>query len=187
MKREPLPPMGRLPNRPPLLDHRLGPIEYRSPATLTAYAGNPRRHPEKQIVKLMASIQEFGFALPVLVDDDNTIIAGEARILAAKRLGLAEVPVIVADHWSKAQVRAYRLADNRLAELSRWDEDALAIELAAIIELDESSVELLGWETAEIDVILEGDKDHAGRDPADDADFDDQSRARRRTQGPLVV
>ena len=156
-------------NQLPLIEQRLGPIDYRSPSSLTAYAANPRKHPEKQLVKLMASIREFGFALPVLVDEDGVIIAGEARIEAAKRLSLAEVPVIIADQWSKAQVRAYRLADNRLAELASWDREALAIELAAIIELDETPIELLGWETAEIDLILDEavtpDKPH---DPADD-------------------
>lgn len=75
---------------------RLGELEYRPPAALTAYENNPRKHPEKQFVKLMASIREFGFALPVLIDEAGVIIAGHARVEAAKRLALAEVPVIVA-------------------------------------------------------------------------------------------
>lgn len=157
-----------LPNRLSHLNHRLGPIEYRSLSALTAYAGNPRKHPEKQIVRLMASIEEFGFALPVLIDGEGAIIAGEARVEAAKRLNLSEVPVIVASHWSKAQVRAYRVADNRLGELSEWDEEALAIEIAAIIELDETPIELLGWETAEIDLILADDREATQSDPADE-------------------
>ena len=149
------------------IDQRLGEISYRPPGTLTAYANNPRKHPEKQLVRLMASIEEFGFALPVLVDVEGTIITGEARVEAAKRLAMPQVPVLVAEHWSDAQVRAYRLADNKLATLGTWDEDALAIELAAIIEIDEVGIELLGWETAEIDLILDGDTGTSANDPAD--------------------
>lgn len=151
------------------LQQRLGPIEYQPIASLAAYDKNPRRHPEKQIVKLMASISEFGFALPVLVDAERTIIAGHARIEAARGLGIAEVPVLVAGDWSKAQVRAYRLADNRLAELAIWDDELLAIELSALIEIDEVPIDLLGWETAEIDLIVDGEgKNIKSADPADE-------------------
>lgn len=151
------------------VSRRLGPIEYQPIASLTAYEKNPRRHTEKQLVKLMASIREFGFALPVLVDVERTIIAGHARVEAARRLNIAEVPVLVASDWSKAQVWAYRLADNRLAELASWDEELLAIELSALIELDEVPIEMLGWETAEIDLITDGDaKASEATDPADD-------------------
>jgi DNA modification methylase len=156
-----------IPNSLSAINRRLGPIEYRAPGALTPYAANPRKHPEKQIVKLMASIWEFGFALPVLVDESGAIIAGEARVEAAKRLGMAEVPVLVAAHWSRSQVRAYRLADNRLAELSTWDEAALAIEIAAIIELDDVGIELLGWETAEIDLLMDAGVHEPESDPAD--------------------
>ncbi len=151
------------------LERRLGPIEYQPIASVVAYEKNPRRHPDKQIVKLKSSISEFGFALPVLVDAERTIIAGHARIEAARQLGIAEVPVLVAHDWSKAQVRAYRLADNRLAELATWDDELLAIELSALIELDEVPIELLGWETAEIDLITDGDgKSANSADPADE-------------------
>lgn len=150
------------------LGRRLGPIEYQPISSLAAYENNPRRHSEKQIIKLMASISEFGFALPVLVDAERTIIVGHARIDAARRLGIAEVPVLTASDWSKAQVRAYRLADNRLAELATWDDELLAIELSAIIELNEVPIDLLGWETAEIDLITDGGAKSANAaDPAD--------------------
>ena len=135
---------------------RFGNIEHRALQDLASYSNNPRKHPERQLVKLAASITEFGFVMPVLIDEDGVIIAGEARVAAAKRLGLAEVPVIVAHQWSKAQIRAYRLADNKLAELATWDAEALAIELAAIIEMDETPIEILGWETAEVDLLLDG-------------------------------
>ena len=160
---------GSAPGRLSVLERRLGPIEYQPIASLTAYDKNPRHHPEKQIVKLTASISEFGFALPVLVDSERTIIAGHARIEAARQLGVAEVPVLVANDWSKAQVRAYRLADNRLAELATWDNELLAIELSELIEIDEVPIDLLGWETAEIDLILdENGKSANSSDPADE-------------------
>ena len=157
-----------IPNQLAAIDRRLGPIEYRRVGALTAYQNNPRKHPEKQIFKLMASISQFGFALPVLVDEGSVIIAGEARVEAARRLGISELPVLVAHQWSKAQVRAYRLADNRLAELASWDQDLLAIELAGIIEIDEVGIELLGWETAEIDLLLDGERINNAADPVDE-------------------
>lgn len=158
-----------LPNQLDALQQRIGPIEHRQVSSLRRYNNNPRKHPEQQLVKLAASIREFGFAAPVLIDEDSTIIAGEARVEAARRVGMDAVPVIVARHWSAAQIRAYRLADNRLAELASWDTDALAVELAAIIEFDEIDIEILGWETAEIDLVLEGGK-AVGQtaDPADE-------------------
>lgn len=156
-----------LPNQLSALEQRLGPIEYRDVETLSLYRNNPRKHPSKQLAKLATSIAEFGFAMPVLVDDQGAIIAGEARVLAAKRLGMSKVPVIVAHQWSTEQVRAYRVADNRLAELSEWDEAALAIELAAIIEFDEVPIEILGWESGEIAVVLDGSPD-TDADKADD-------------------
>ncbi len=158
-----------LPNLLDALQERIGQIEHRQVSSLRRYDNNPRKHPEKQLVKLAASIREFGFAAPVLIDEDGTIIAGEARVEAARRVGMDAVPVIVARHWSASQIRAYRLADNRLAELASWDSEALAVELAAIIEFDEIDIEIVGWETAEIDLVLEGGKatGHAA-DPADE-------------------
>jgi len=150
------------------LERKLGLITYRKIDELVDYEGNPRKHPEKQLTKLTASIREFGFAMPVLLDCEDMIIVGHARVEAARRAGMHEIPVLVADQWSKAQVRAYRLADNRLAELSEWNADLLAIELAAIIEFDETPLEILGWETAEIDLILDGDAGDDTADPADD-------------------
>src|SRR5687768_2874275 len=138
-----------LPNELAVIQQRLGPIEHRNPNSLKLYPGNPRKHPEAQIVKLMSSVSTFGFVMPPLVDEDGMIIAGEARVEAARRLKMAAIPVIVASHFSPAQVRAYRLADNKLGDLSEFDVEALAIELTAIIELDETPIEVLGWETSE--------------------------------------
>lgn len=151
---------------------KIGPIEHVAIDLLQNYKTNPRRHPEKQLVKLMASISEFGIALPVLVDPDLVIIAGEAVTEAARRLGMTEVPVIVARGWSKARIQAFRLAANRLAELATWDTELLALELGSIIELDEVTIDLLGWETGEIDVLLEtavpADPGSASSDPDDE-------------------
>jgi hypothetical protein len=157
-----------LPNQLAALEQRLGPIETRAIDSLKTFENNPRKHPEGQLTKLAASIEQFGFTMPVLVDEDGSIIAGEARVTAAKRLGIREVPVLVAHHWSAAQVRAYRLADNRLAVLATWDEEALSLELAAIVEFDEVPIEILGWETAEIDLILDCDRPTKSTDPADE-------------------
>lgn len=126
------------------LVQKLGPLTYRTLRDLRSYTRKLRKHPERQLVQLEASIREFGFVLPVLVDGSGEIVAGEARVEAARRLGMAEIPTISLDHLSAAQVNAYRLADNRLAEQASWDNDLLAVELAEIIELGEVSVEVLG-------------------------------------------
>ena len=91
------------------IERSLGPIIHLPIDALRRYPGNPRRHPEKQLVKLAASIAEFGFTIPVLIDADHMIIAGEARVEAAKHVGMLSIPVLVAANWSTAQVRAYRL------------------------------------------------------------------------------
>ncbi|KTE19875.1 hypothetical protein ATE67_14195 [Sphingopyxis sp. H050] len=143
-------------------------MQYRQPASLKLYANNPRKHPEKQIVKIMASISQFGFAIPVLVDRSDVIIAGEARVEAAKRLGLPEVPVLSAEKWTPGQVKAYRLADNKLAQLSTWDNDALSIEIRDIVELGEVGSESFGFDTGEVDFHLdESAGELLGDDPAD--------------------
>ena len=135
---------------------------------LRPYERNPRKHPQRQIAKLVSSIREFGFLIPILVEAEGRIIAGHARVQAAKELGLAEVPTIAVDHLTEAQVRAFRIADNRLAELATWDEQALAIELKALSELDLSfDVEIMGFELGEIDILIE--RAEAGGDP-DEAD-----------------
>ena len=162
--------ISRLPNALAAIDQRIGPIEYRPLSSLSRYENNPRKHPERQLVKLAASLREFGFAMPVLFDEHDVIIAGEGRIEAARRIGMTDVPVLVAGHRSATQVRAYRLADNRLAELGTWDQEALAIEIAAIIELDECPVEILGWETAEIDILLDESADDSADTAPDPAD-----------------
>lgn len=151
-----------------MLFARLGPVTYRPPSELIAYKRNARKHPERQLVALEASIREFGFNVPVLVATNNEIIAGHARVQAAQRAGLVEIPTISAEHLSPAQVKAYRLADNRLPELATWDMEALAVELDEIVSLDEIEVESMGWSTAEVDVLLTAGEASGGEaDPAD--------------------
>src|SRR5271154_453190 len=99
---------------------------------LIPWAKNPRTHSDAQIGQIAASIAEFGFNNPILVDTKAGIIAGHGRLLAARKLGLTEVPVIVLDHLTEAQKRAYVIADNKLAENAGWDETLLAAELAAL-------------------------------------------------------
>jgi DNA modification methylase len=117
-------------------------------------ANNPRTHTDAQIAQIAASIREFGFTNPVLVDADDGILAGHARTLAARKLGMKEVPVIVLAHLSEAQRRALVIADNQLASNSGWDEDLLRIELALLQEAD-YDLGLVGFDDDELQRLLE--------------------------------
>ena len=96
---------------------------------LKAYENNPRKIPEESINAVAASIKEFGFKVPVIIDKDNVIVAGHTRILAAEKLGIEKVPCIIADDLTPEQIKAFRLADNKVSELSGWDFEKLEIEL----------------------------------------------------------
>ena len=104
-------------------------VERRPVAALVPYARNARTHSDEQVAQIAASIREWGWTMPVLVDEAGTIIAGHGRVLAAQSLGIAEVPVMVAAGWSEAQKRAYVIADNKLALNAGWDEELLPVEL----------------------------------------------------------
>jgi DNA modification methylase len=149
-------------------------IEYRAIETLIPYARNPRTHTEAQIAKIAASIVEFGWTQPILVDGENGIIAGHGRLAAARKLNLTEVPVIELGHLTPAQKRAYVIADNRLALDAGWDEEMLALELA---ELSEAGFDLAltGMSTDEIEQLL--DEIEAEIAPADAATFEDADQA----------
>jgi len=148
----------------------LGPIEYRDPNDLKLYARNPRKHPQRQLTMIAASIREFGFVIPVLITGDDELITGEARVNAAKRVGLTGIPTIGIHHLSSAQIKAFRLADNRLAEGAGWDQESLAAEIEEILTSSEMEIESLGWSTSELDVILSdaGGDTAAQADPADE-------------------
>src|SRR3984957_9740402 len=120
---------------------------------LIPWARNPRTHSDAQVAQIAASIVEFGFNNPILVDSKAGIIAGHGRLLAARKLGLEEVPVIVLDHLTEAQKRAYIIADNQLALNAGWDEDLLRIELLALQE-EGFDLGLIGFEDEELARLL---------------------------------
>jgi DNA modification methylase len=152
------PPMNREPFRLPAgSDHNQRiQVEYRSLTDLKLTSNNPRRHSRKQIQQLTNSVKLFGFVVPVLTDENGTVIAGQARVQAAMKLGLQEVPTIRLSHLSDAQVKAFMIADNRLAELSEWDDALLARQLKelSILELD-FDLDVIGFDIGEIDLRIE--------------------------------
>ena len=142
---------------------------------LIANPNNARTHSPRQVEQIARSIQKFGFNCPVLIDGGNHILAGHGRVAAAKLLRLALVPTLRIDHLTDAEKRAYAIADNRLAQKAGWDDEILRIELQDLIDLD-FDIELTGFETGEIDVLLDG-KDTAGDDADDRCPDNDQSRS----------
>lgn len=135
---------------------------------LRPYERNPRTHDTQQVQQIAASIARFGFTNPILVDSESGILAGHGRLLAARQLGLTEVPVIVLDYLSEAERRAYILADNQLATLADWDEDLLASELAAL-QAEGFPLELIGFSEQELAGLLDGELVPGGREGEDDA------------------
>lgn len=130
-------------------------FEHRPTLSLKPYSNNARTHSPKQIKQIARSIERFGFNNPVLIDDDDQIIAGHGRVEAAKLLKMKTVPCVRLSHLSDADKRAYVLADNRLAEKSGWDNEVLAIELQHLVDVG-FDVDLTGFEPAETDLIIEG-------------------------------
>ncbi|ACI97511.1 site-specific DNA-methyltransferase [Rhodospirillum centenum] len=120
---------------------------------LLPYAANARTHSEAQVAEIAGSIREFGFNNPVLVDDRGVLIAGHGRLLAARRLGLAEVPVIRLGHLTETQARAFRLADNRIALNGGWDDALLSAELARLVE-EGTALDGLGFDAGELNRLL---------------------------------
>ncbi len=132
-------------------------IAFRDIADLTPYSRNPRVHSKAQIRQIARSIEQFGWTLPILIDTDGGIIAGHARLEAAKLLGLNQVPTLCLEGLSEGQKRAYVIADNRLAECARWDLDLLGQELQVLSEVDlDFDLSVIGFETAEIDLLIDG-------------------------------
>ncbi|CAA7615742.1 site-specific DNA-methyltransferase [Magnetospirillum sp. UT-4] len=137
---------------------------------LLPYAANARTHSETQVAQLAGSIAEFGFNVPVLVDERGVLIAGHGRLLAARHLGLAEVPVIRLDHLTDAQARAYRLADNQLALNAGWDDELLAAELARLQE-EGFSLDLIGFSDEDLDRLMaDAEAEGDGASQTDDED-----------------
>ncbi len=142
-------------------------IEFWPIDRLVPYAKNARTHSAEQVSQIAASIAEFGFCSPILVDAAAGIIAGHGRLLAARKLGLADVPVIVLDHLSATQKRAFVLADNRLTELGGWNDELLTAELAAL-EAEGFDVGLTGFSDQDLAVLLADDA-HAAA-PAEESE-----------------
>lgn len=143
-------------------------IQVRTVGDLKPRHANPRTHSRKQLEQIASSIREFGFTVPILIDAKDVVIAGHGRLEAAKLLGMTEVPTICLDHMSEAQIRAYVIADNKLAENAGWDNDILAIEFEYLSELElDLDATVTGFETAEIDLLLDNDGGQ-GPDEADE-------------------
>jgi DNA modification methylase len=131
-------------------------IQYLPTNTLLRNPNNARTHNRHQRRQIAASIKTFGFTNPILIDDRNTIIAGHGRVEAAKELGIDQVPTVRLAGLTDDQLRAYMIADNRLAENAGWDKEILAIELQHLIAIDETfDVTITGFEIPEIDLILQ--------------------------------
>jgi DNA modification methylase len=127
-------------------------IEWLSVETLIPYAKNARTHSDEQVAQIAGSIKEFGFNNPVLVDKDNSVIAGHGRLMAARKLGMDKVPVVQLGHMTEAQRKAYVLADNRIALNSGWDTGMLSLELQDL--KDDIDLSLLGFDPDELDALL---------------------------------
>jgi hypothetical protein len=123
---------------------------------LVPYEKNARTHSAEQVAQIAASIQEFGFTNPILVASDDGILAGHGRLAAAKDLGLTEVPVVVLDHLTPTQRRAYVLADNKLALNAGWDDELLKVEIGELMA-EPIDVNLLGWSGEELSDLWGGD------------------------------
>jgi ParB-like chromosome segregation protein Spo0J len=151
-------------------------IEYIKVKELHGYEFNTRTHSDEQVAQLAASITEFGFTNPLLIDGERQIIAGHGRWAAATKIGMEDVPCIVLDHLTEAQRRAYVIADNKLALNAGWDEDLLKLELSA---LDQSGFDLsvIGFDSDELSdlKIVDEDLDYSGKNKEIDVDdFDDE-------------
>lgn len=124
---------------------------------ITGYKNNPKIHDKKQIAKIVASIKEFGWTNPILLDSNFEIIAGHARVSAATELSMTHVPAIILSHLNETQKRLYLIADNKLTELGKWSTELLAIEFADLSALDLNfDMEVTGFETCEIDNFISG-------------------------------
>jgi DNA modification methylase len=142
-------------------------IVTKSIETLIPYARNARTHSDEQVAQIMASMKEWGWTNPCLITPDGTIVAGHGRVLAAHRLGHKEIPCIVADGWSEAQMRAYVIADNKLALNAGWDDAALQIELSDL-QMEDFNLDLLGFSGDELDALLDGEEEEAEGQTDDD-------------------
>jgi hypothetical protein len=127
-------------------------------ADLIPYANNTRTHSDKQVMQIASSIKEFGFTNPVLIDQDGGIIAGHGRVMAAVKLKMDEVPCIELSHLTKAQKKAYIIADNKLALNAGWDEDLLKLEIQNLID-EKCDISILGFDENELAKLFNIDEE----------------------------
>lgn len=152
-------------NLPPIKSWPAMSVEARPLADLVPYARNARTHSPEQVDQVAASMREWGWTMPILVDESGMIIAGHCRVLAAQKLGIAEAPVMVASGWSESKKRAYVLADNKLAENAGWDQELLRTELQALAD-DDFALDLVGFSDEELSTLF-ADKTEGLTDPDD--------------------
>lgn len=145
---------------------------------LTPYDRNTVTHPESQILEIMNSIVEFGFVNPIGIDKFNNIVFGHGRLIAAMRLGMTEVPCVRLGHLSERQVRAYRIADNKIARNSQFDFEALAAEVDALAQMD-FDLELIGFDEQELSALLQ---DNSGIFPDDKDGINVKAHKRKASQ-----
>ncbi|MGY4513632.1 site-specific DNA-methyltransferase [Bradyrhizobium sp. USDA 3650] len=146
-------------------------IHYQDPASLNPRATNPRTHSKKQIEQIASAIRQFGFTNPILIDQDNGVIAGHGRLAAAKLLGLPEVATVRLTDMSEAEIRAYVIADNKLAENAGWDKRLLGLELQYLSEIEiDLDVTVTGFDITEIDILIGevAEAEHASDDAPDE-------------------
>jgi hypothetical protein len=143
-------------------------ISYVPTTSLKPDPRNPRVHSDKQVRQIAKSIESFGFNVPLLIDDQQKVIAGHGRLLAARKLNWQTVPTIRLSHLTEAQRSAFLIADNRLSENSSWDERMLGEQLKFLSELElDFDLEAIGFETPEIDLLIDGLSAVAEADPDD--------------------
>ena len=150
-------------------------IIYKKVNDLIPYINNSRTHSEKQVNQIVASINEFGFTNPLLIDEKDNIIAGHGRLLASKKLKMEEVPCIVLSGLTEAQKKAYIIADNKMALNAGWDFNLLSLELENLKELD-FDLALTGFTVDEIDGLLNTNED------IEDNDYEEQDLKENNTQ-----
>lgn len=153
-------------------------IEYLGIDDIIPYANNPRHNDGEAVERVAASIKEYGFKNPLIIDKDNVIVAGHTRYKAAKRLGIDSVPTIKADDLTPAQIKAFRLADNKVAEYSSWNNEMLAIELEELQELD-FDLDLTGFEDLEIESLLNEDESEEAKEDDFDVELPKEPKSKQ--------
>lgn len=151
---------------------------------LIPYINNPRDN-TNAIDKVASSIQEFGFKVPIIVDENNVVITGHTRLLASKKLGLKTVPCVIADDLTEAQIKAFRIADNKVSEYSTWDMELLQIELEALSEMD-IDLELTGFNEIECMEMLEDIMPNTDDYDVDVDDYDEVSEGNLKADNMII-